>query len=218
LSTNNQAENPKRYSITWKSVESVEKYSQNRYKHLDQRWISWREKRIVRRILNRLKSTSRTLLDIPTGYGRFTEIFLKNGFSVTNGDLNLYALEYQRKRHHGSTRVVVSDVNTTPFRKNQFDVVFNFRLLQHFKTDAERRTTLTELCRVTKRWSVVSVYIESSLHKLNQKFSSRPRKMTMASIEDWENEVRESGFRIADSWWVLRFFHAHKIFLLEKRA
>lgn len=199
-------------------MESVEKYSQNRYKHFDQRWISWREKRIVGRILNRLKSENRTLLDIPTGYGRFTELFLENGFSVTNGDLNLYALQYQRKRHHGSTRVVVSDVNATPFRKNEFDVVFNFRLLQHFKTGAERRSTLTELCRVTKRWAVVSVYLESSLHQLNQKISSRPRKMTMASIENWENEVRESGMRIADSWWVLRFFHAHKIFLLEKRA
>ncbi|PIS30717.1 MAG: hypothetical protein COT43_01165 [Candidatus Marinimicrobia bacterium CG08_land_8_20_14_0_20_45_22] len=218
LSKINQTDKPKRYSITWKSVESVEKYSINRYKNLDQRWVSWREKRIVNRILNHLRSANQTLLDIPTGYGRFTELFLKNDFSVTNGDLNLYALEYQQKLHRGSTRVVVSDVNATPFRKNEFDVVFNFRLLQHFKTSAERLSTLSELYRVTKRWVVISVYLESSLHRLNQKLSSRPRKMTMATTKDWENEVSESGMKIVDSWWVLRFFHANKIFLLEKQV
>lgn len=211
-----QADNKKQYAITWKSVDAVQCYANNRYKHFDQRFISWRECRIVDRILSKLKSQFQSLLDIPSGYGRFTQLFLNHGFDITNGDLNLYALKYQRELHSNATKVVVSNVNATPFRDNQFDIVFNFRLLQHLKTGAERERILKELQRITKRWVIVSVYIYSSFHRLTQKISTRPRKMTMAERKTWENEIKNAGFRIVGLWWVVRFFHAHKIYLLEK--
>jgi len=206
----------KSYYRTWQDIESVRKYSNTRYRGLDQRFVSWREKKIVNKMLNKIKSPGSMLLDIPTGYGRFTHLFLEYDFNITNADLNLFALLYQRERHLGTANSVVANVLDIPFKNNQFDVVFNFRLLQHFKTSKERCTFLKELHLTTKKWAIVSVYIKSSLHRFIQKISSRKRKMTMIDLDVWCEEVTSEGFKIVESLRVIPFFHAQMIFLLEK--
>ncbi len=206
----------KSYSRTWQNVESVRKYSKTRYHSLDQRFVSWRERKIVNKMLNKIKLPGSKLLDIPTGYGRFTQLFLENDFDITNADLNLFALLYQREQHLGTANSVVANVLDIPFKNNQFDVVFNFRLLQHFKTSKERCTFLKELRISTKKWAIVSVYIKSNLHIITQKISSRKRKMTMIDLDAWREEVTNEGFKIVESRRVIPSFHAQMIFLLEK--
>jgi len=204
------------YAITWQSLESVERYAQSRYRHLDQRLISWRERRIIDRFLKKMSGANRSLLDIPTGYGRFTLLFRKHAFRIINGDLNLYALLYQRQYHPDNDLAVVANGNRLPLRDNLVDVVFNFRLLQHFKTSHERVAMLTELARVTRRYLIVSVYLESGFHRLIQQIAGRKRRMTIISLRQWETELQASGLKIVCQRRALRFFHAQNIFWLEK--
>jgi hypothetical protein len=96
------------YAITWQSIESVERYAANRYKHFDQRLVSWRERQIIDHFLKSLANNHQTILDIPTGYGRFTALFRRYGLGQINGDLNLYALLYHRQCHPDSRMSVVT--------------------------------------------------------------------------------------------------------------
>lgn len=204
------------YAITWQNVERVEHYAKTRYKHLDQRFVSWRERRIIDNFLKQLKGENRTLLDIPTGYGRFTALFRKHGFKLINSDLNLYALLYQRQCNPDSQLAVVTNGNCLPFGKNRVDVVFNFRLLQHFKTSVERTALLSELARVSRQTIIISVYLKSGFHRLTQKISGRQRRMTLISRAQWESELRTCGLKVIKMRRPLRFLHAQCIFWLEK--
>jgi len=207
---------PKSYSRTWKSIDSVRKYAESRYKHLDQRLISQREIRLVDRVLMRISFPQQTLLDIPAGYGRFTQTFLEHDLDVTNADLNLYAALYQREQHHEVAKSLVANVFHIPFPDNSFDIIFNFRLLQHIKSGEERRDILNELRRVTREWAIVSVYIHTPLHFLQRRLIKRSKRIFMTTDEIWCREIRDAGFTAVKSWWVFRFFHAHKIYLLKK--
>jgi len=204
------------YAITWQSIEAVERYAKSRYRHLDQKLVSWREGQIVDSFLKKLAVEKSSVLDIPVGYGRFTAHFWKYGFKVVNGDLNLFAILYQRSCHPDSNLAIVTNGIHLPLRDNLVDVVFNFRLLQHFKTSSERLSILGELRRVTKRYLIVTVYIESAFHRLTQIISDRQRRMTLISRSQWKAELLSCGLKVVQVRRPLRFLHAQNIFLLEK--
>lgn len=206
------------YAITWQSMESVERYAANRYKHFDQRLVSWRERQIIDHFLKSLANNHQTILDIPTGYGRFTALFRRYGLGQINGDLNLYALLYHRQCHPDSRMSVVTNGNRLPFSDNFVDIVFNFRLLQHFKTSAERVALLSELARVTRKTIIISIYLESSFHRLTQKLSRRKHRMTLITRAQWEAELQTCGLRVIKMRQPLHLMHAQCIFWLEKTA
>jgi len=216
LSDNAPLHNPKSYSVTWNSLEGVRKYAAIRYRHLDQRLISAREVRLVRRILKKIGTSRAKLLDIPAGYGRFTKIFLENDLDVTNADLNLYAALFQREQDRGINKVLVANIFSLPFKPDNFDIVFSFRLFQHLKTEPKRQLILKELHRVARRWVIVSVYIYSPLHALQRQIAKRPRRIFMIDESDWRAAIERAGFSLEKSFWVWRFLHAHKIYLLRK--
>ncbi len=208
--------NPKSYSVTWNSLEGVRKYAATRYRHLDQRLISVREIRLVRRILNEISTSRATLLDIPAGYGRFTRTFLEKDLDVTSADLNLYAAMFQREQYRELSKVLVANIFSLPFKQDNFDIVFNFRLFQHLKTEPERQLILKELHRVSRQWAIVSVYVYSPMHALQRKIAKRPKRIFMVYESDWRKAIEQAGFSLVKSFWIWRFLHAHKIYLLRK--
>jgi len=208
--------NSKSYSVTWSSLEGVRRYAATRYRHLDQRLISAREVRLVRRLLNEISIPRATLLDIPAGYGRFTRTFLENDLDVTNADLNLYAAIFQCEQYRELSKVLVANIFSLPFKPDNFDIVFSFRLFQHLKTEPERQLILKELQRVSRYWAIVSVYIYSPLHALQRKLTQRPKRIFMVDESDWCKALEQAGFSLVKSFWVWRFLHAHKIYLLRK--
>ncbi len=104
----------KSYEHTFKTVNSVEHYANTRYKHLDQKILHWREKALVDKILKKVKPTSKTILDAPTGYGRFTPNFIKFDLEITNADLNLNTLKYQQKVFPSAEKSSVGNIFNLP--------------------------------------------------------------------------------------------------------
>jgi ubiquinone/menaquinone biosynthesis C-methylase UbiE len=183
--------------------------------HYEIALISWREKRIVNHLLKQITNGNHTLLDIPSGYGRFTPLFRQHGFKVINGDLNLYALLYQRQRFPDSNLMFVTDGNCLPLPDNS---ALSFLISDFFNISNhdQRIALLRELARVTNCYLIVSVYLESNFHRLAQLVSRRKRRMTMISRTQWDTELRSCGLKILRISRPLRFLHAQNIFLLEK--
>jgi len=216
VNINKNTEKRPAYARTWQSVAAVERYAQSRYRHYDQRLISWREQRIVDRFLKQITDGNHLLLDIPAGYGRFTPLFHKHAFKVISCDLNLYALLYQRQCFPDNNLMIVTDGNRLPLPDNFANVVFNFRLMQHFQTSDQRVALLKELTRVSNCYLIISVYLDSAFHRLIQVISGRKRRMTMISRIQWDTELLLCGLRVIQVRRPLRLLHAQNIFLLEK--
>jgi len=58
----------------------VEEYERKRYRGIDQRLVHGREGRLLRNILRKIGDGPLLVLDIPCGYGRFSNILLDKDF------------------------------------------------------------------------------------------------------------------------------------------
>lgn len=218
MSTSSQTnqKTSKRYTKTWQSVAKVKKYADKRYRHLDQRLISYIEQEKVHRILHDTLSVGDLVLDLPTGYGRFTPLLRQHKARITCADLNLYALLYHREQYQTIEERTVTDITCLPFKNAQFDLVFNFRLMQHLKTTALRINALHEMQRISKQWALVSMYITTPLHHLSKKIAAHPPRIIMITAPQWLKEIKSAGFQPVKIIPVVPYLHAHYIFLLEK--
>jgi 2-polyprenyl-3-methyl-5-hydroxy-6-metoxy-1,4-benzoquinol methylase/uncharacterized protein YbaR (Trm112 family) len=90
------------------------------------------------------------LLDIGCGWGRWCVAAAKKGYSPVGLDPSLGAVLAARRvaRQLGvEARFVVGDARWLPFRKDSFDTVFSYSVLQHF-SDEDARKTILDISRV----------------------------------------------------------------------
>lgn len=208
----------KSYAITWKSVAAVERYALTRYRHWDQKLISIIEQRIIKRMMIRFVEKNYRIIDVPSGYGRFTPILKAAVSKLINADLNLYALQYQRQNFNPPPLAVITNVFNLPFSTCSCDLIFNFRLIQHFGEPAKQQALLQELARVSRRYILISVYHPTLLHRLTQILSRRSRRIFMIKRREWQTFLQQNDLKVVYHQRVLPLFHAQQIYLLQKGA
>ena len=76
----------------------VDEYERKRYRGIDQRIVDWRERRILRKILQKMRDSSFLALDIPCGYGRFSGMLLERGYSLVSSDLSFFMVRRAREK------------------------------------------------------------------------------------------------------------------------
>lgn len=195
----------------WTQLDQVEHYASTRYRHWDQRWISNREQKLVRRWMEKYNMGGE-ILDAPVGYGRFQPILGEYGH-VYALDFNYYAALYQTKRRGLPPRVVTAVAEQIPFKDDAFDLVFSFRLLQHMHDPNERRAIFSEYARVSRKWVIVSLYLETAAHTFHRKIFKQPSHITMMTKDQLVDEVAGTKLRLVDKVAVLPGLHAHNLCL-----
>ena len=178
----------------WENIEQVESYANRRYRSWDQRLISNREKYLVQSMLKD-NSLSGPILDCPSGFGRFHDI-LKDRGKVYAADLNHFAVKYYNKYISPKQIAVEARAENLPFKDNQFQGVFSFRLLQHIHSPEDRMAILLEFSRVASSWVMASFYISSPVHIIHRKIVKMPSKITMISNDNLHKEANEVGLNV----------------------
>lgn len=203
--------------------QEVEDYERKRYRGFDQRLVDRRERRILREIFDTIKEDSPRVLDIPSGYGRFSDLVLRRGWILISSDLSFYMVRRARERSllEGFHSAVVSDAKAgLPFKKDAFSVLVCMRFFHHLHQREEREFILKEFSTICSRWVVLSYYKKTFLHRLQRKLRRRVKKtktrIHMMSRRDFEEEVNRAGLRIEKIFPLFRIFHAHHIILLKK--
>jgi ubiquinone/menaquinone biosynthesis C-methylase UbiE len=201
----------------------VEKYRRTRYKGKDQKIINKREHMILEKIFGSIEEKSISVLDVPCGYGRFSNLLLKRSLSLTSADISfpmvLTAREYSLSAnfHH---YFLVGDIRHLPLKEKSFDYIVTVRLFQHIPQSSIRRQILKELHRVAKRIVIVSFYRYNLLHRVEGwvrcRIKSVKNEISMLSLGDFVKELNFVGFKVLNLFPVIRYFHAHNIVLLEK--
>ncbi|MFB0566363.1 MAG: class I SAM-dependent methyltransferase [Candidatus Aminicenantaceae bacterium] len=201
----------------------VEEYEQKRYRGVDQRIVHTKEERILRKILRNIGNGTPWVLDIPCGYGRFSSLLFEKGLRLVSCDLSFHMVNRARERSKvpANTLGVVADgVLGLPFKGGVFNLVVSMRFFHHLHKREERRAVLDEFSWITKGWVVLSYYQMNFLHllqrKLRRRIKSSRTRIKMISRREFEEEIKESGFKVLRVFPLFRGIHSHHIALLKK--
>ncbi|UCC41886.1 MAG: methyltransferase domain-containing protein [Candidatus Aminicenantes bacterium] len=201
----------------------VEEYERKRYRGLDQRLVHRRETKILKKILQKVGSTSLRALDVPCGYGRFSDLILDKDFSLVSSDISFSMVKRAREKssHPDRPLAVIADVKKgLPFKQGVFGLLFSIRFFHHVHEKQERELILEEFSRITSQWTVLSFYRMNFLHflqrKLRRKVKKSKTRIKMISGKDFENEVERAGYEIVKIYPLFRGIHSHHIALLRK--
>ena len=219
----------------------VRDYEKRRYRGIDQRIVQAREIRILKKIfrsIERTRSDLGPILDLPCGYGRFSNFLLGQGHGLVNSDLSFHMVKRARQKIEeaggpgsdagsvpGSSPkqtlgVVGNAKQGLPFRAGVFPVVFSMRFFHHVHDPLDRETILREFLRVSSAWAVVSFYRMNALHLFQRRLRRLTKKsrtrIKMISPGRFEKEAEASGFEVMRVYPLIRGLHAYHIALLKK--
>ncbi|MEA3421230.1 MAG: class I SAM-dependent methyltransferase [Acidobacteriota bacterium] len=211
-------------NTTFKKHE-VEDYERKRYRGIDQKIVHAREQKILEKILRTAGKDAIRVLDLPCGYGRFSSLMLKKGFSLVSSDLSFYmvkrAEEHSRLYNLASVSGVVADAkHGLPFKQEVFNIILSMRFFHHLHEKKNRKFILKEFFYVSSKYVILSYYQMNFLHILQRKFRKKLKKsktqIKMISRKEFQEEVEDAGFSIIKIFPLFRGIHSHHIAFLEK--
>jgi SAM-dependent methyltransferase len=190
-------------------------YQQQRYRSLDQRWVNWREQRIVAQLLTECRLANGSLLDIPCGFGRFTALCTRLGITTVGADVKLEMVRLAAETH-ASGRWVRASIFALPFADNAVDGVLCIRLFHHRYSFAERQRMLRELARVSRRVILLSFYWFTRLHAMACYWRGTRGRLAMMSLPEFRELVRTCGLHVQGYRALLPCWHAQTFVVLTK--
>lgn len=154
-------------------------------------------------IANAMKMTDnvKTVLDAPCGVGRASIWFAQQGLDVTAIDLGQAALALAAQlaaKADVQIRFESQDLFSLPYKARAYDATLCFRLLHHFESPALRSRLIGEICRVSKRYVLISrmtpISITSIRRRLRYLLTGKPIKQYPVSARELTAEMRQHGF------------------------
>jgi ubiquinone/menaquinone biosynthesis C-methylase UbiE len=202
----------------------VKRYDQVRFRGPIGRTIDALEKRAIRKVLNTAcdQMVAPSVLDVPCGTGRITQLLLDWGFRVTGGDISLAMIESaQAKLARYGNRVAFQylDLEELDLPDQSFDLVTCIRLFNHIGA-AEQDIILRELARVSRHFVVLNLSFSSALYHFTpylKRALGMPMPKALPSWADLEQRVNRAGFTIADYAYELRYLSEVVVVLLRRK-
>ncbi|MCH2100494.1 MAG: class I SAM-dependent methyltransferase [Planctomycetes bacterium] len=154
-----------------------------------------------------------TLLDLPCGHGRFTELLDKHANRLIQGDLAAAMLQ---RRVGVAGEAIQGSLFELPVQSHVVDLAFCFRVLHHFPEDNLRARVLAELGRVSRRWVLATYYDARSFPVWRDRIRGRLRTLTSCTHGTFAKEASAAGLRIVARRYRLRWFSQQVVVLLEK--
>jgi SAM-dependent methyltransferase len=195
-------------------------YRQQRYRSLDQAWVTRREHRLLATLLTHCRLANGTVLDVPCGYGRFAPLYARLGITAVGVDVShtMVHLAAENSAQHGRGRWLCANILKLPFAESTFDGVLCIRLLHHRYSDAERQRILGELARVSRRFVILSFYRCTPLHALARHWRGTHGRLAMTTLSHLRELAQASGLQLQRVHSLLRFCHAQTFVMLTKNS
>ena len=193
-----------------------------RFETGSRRRINEREQHAVARIFEGLPEV-RTVLDVPSGAGRFAKT-LSDGRFLVEADVALEILEYARERAAKaklSAAFIQSDASKLPLADGAVDCVFCNRLLHHILSAKEREVFLREFHRVTRKYLVISFFDYHTFGRVRKLLKAlkgrKPKYDQQPTFAQFTEEVSHCGFNVREVVATGAPWVAQKFFVLEKQ-
>jgi ubiquinone/menaquinone biosynthesis C-methylase UbiE len=198
-------------------------YDEVRFTRPIGRVIDALEKRAFRRALRHVRGImpQPSVLDIPCGTGRITELLLAQGLTVLGGDISEPMIEIARGKlaplgHQIAFRRL--DVDNLDLPDRSFDVITCIRLLNHLMP-RERARALHEMSRVSRRFVIANVSFVSPLYRVASRLKSTFGIVQPKEPWTWHElheQGSDAGLRIRDYFHELPLLSEVLVVLFEK--
>ncbi len=147
------------------SAEAADRYSRRRIsKHQA-------EMKLIKRSVNNLSGVT-TILDAPCGIGRAAIMLDKSGYSVTGVDAGPGAIIKAKNDvtvSKATCEIIAADLRHLTFQQGHFDAVLCFRFFHHLLNDAAKEHLVSELCRVSGKYVMLSYLSPVSMTSLKRR-------------------------------------------------
>lgn len=182
-----------------------------------------KEMLLIERALQTLTNV-RTVLDAPCGVGRASLLLDQKGYEVTGVDLGEGALQAARKAVAAADAHVVierADLEQLPYADCGFDACLCFRFIHHLPTDALREQIIQELCRVSRRYVLISylspLSVTSVRRELEQRFSGKTSVQHRTSLTTLEQHFKRQGFVLEQDLEQLPLLHSLHLAIFKSK-
>ncbi|NMG33602.1 methyltransferase domain-containing protein [Azoarcus sp. TTM-91] len=180
------------------------------------------EMKLVERALRQIPRDHR-LLDLPCGGGRATLHAAALGFKVSAADYSDAMLEIARRRLREQgldCPVEKQDIENLEYADDSFDSVLCFRLFHHFPTPEVRERAVAELCRVSRRYVLLSYFspfsITSIKRRLRVSLGGRQSEKHATPLREVRSYFERQGFHLVRDLAVLPLLHTLHLAVFER--
>ena len=197
--------------------DGVLKYEKKRYAHFDQKIVNSLEHKILKKFLAKTNIIDGQILNVPCGFGRFTNLFNSLNLKISFFDLHpkmvVRCLEKFNNKKHS---FITGSIRALPFKNNSFDAVINIRFFHHYFENEDRLLMLRELQRVSKKYVILTYYRDSIIHKFIKKLNDKGHRIVMFKKKEFYQELLSAGLKPVTEKAPLPFLHAQRFLFLEK--
>ncbi|RLC26331.1 MAG: hypothetical protein DRH56_04665 [Deltaproteobacteria bacterium] len=127
----------------------------------------------------------KTLLDVGCAKGEFVLGSHHAGIKSYGIDISNKAIQQVPSRIRNYCRV--GNILKIPFKKNSFDLVTSFALLEHIPAQMARQA-VSELMRVSKRYVLVQICDKDSPQELSKNYRKDPTHVNVATTSWWKRQ------------------------------
>jgi SAM-dependent methyltransferase len=199
-------------------------YDAHHRKNLRTRITTWRERALLARALGSIAPLG-SILDAPCGSGRFFPVLVAQTdaelVGADNSDGMLAVAAETEAVRAGRVRLVNASLFGSNLPSEAFDCVVCMRFMHHLALAEDRLHVLAELRRLTRRYLVVSLWVDGNLQARR-----RPPSEPIAGFgrRGWirraalEREFAQSSLRVQRYFDVARWWSMWRFYVLEKTS
>ncbi len=203
----------------YKSREGAASYNTKYDREWHKRLTTRREYRVIERCL-RIAGPQDLILDLPCGCGRLFRALQPHGRRFVEMDISLEMLKFARQNlAEWGPALAEASAFHIPLRDGAVDLAFSARLFHHIPDPVERRRYIHELCRVSRRWVVMTFFhtwsLKNILRVLRRPLNRKKPKVTMTTGELREI-ARAAGYEVVATIPLFRIGSGHHYAVLRR--
>jgi ubiquinone/menaquinone biosynthesis C-methylase UbiE len=165
------------------------------------------------------------VLDLPCGGGRVTVHLGLQGYKMSSADLSDSMLAITRENvdmHELNCSVEKQDIENLTYPDQHFDSLISFRLFHHFPNPEIRQRAVSEPCRVTREFVVISYFsplsvtsIKRSLRRARGGRASEKHSTPLAEVKGY---FANAGFRFVKDFARTPLIHTLHVAVFEREG
>jgi polysaccharide biosynthesis protein PslH len=151
----------------------AQNYDRDRFASLSGKIFDALEKHAFRKMMNRVLETLPTpsVIDVPCGTGRITEVLLGLGVYVTGADISeemMGVAGAKCSRFGDRVRFQRLDLDSPDLPEKAYDVVTCIRMLHHLDARA-RENVLRSLARISRKYVLINLSFSSPFYRMRRR-------------------------------------------------
>lgn len=216
-----QAKTSDEYQLEYQEVTEAAKYNQAYQNKLLKRWTTTTELKLLEGLLAGLPHCE-TLLNIPSGGGRLSEVIAAHTDTLIEADIAVGQVQYAREQaaETNNRLWMTASAFHIPLKDNSVDGIVCCRLCHHMPTAIERERLLGELLRVARSYVVMTFFdyhsVKNYLRRFRRPFNKKEPKMTMTRGRVAEL-AEQHGAKLIDDPSLAYFSSGHRFAVMVKR-